>query len=773
MSSIFLYQLNVEKANHFLKKSLKITREFDNTDAENTYFFLFNIGRNYYTLGDYNKSLDYYHQAKCLLQDFSPLPTLRKAELYNNIGLNYYKLGNYPESQNYINESIAIKRLLGLNADLASNYNNLALIYQKRDEYDTALHYFNKSLYIYDSISKLTKSAFIINNIGNLYLQKKSFDSSKIYYSKALSIRKKIENSEESDLVVSLNNMSVVFTKLNVLDSSLFYNNLALNLNIKNLNRINKTDVFSITNYLITISDRIELNLKKFQHTNDQNYLTESFTYFFPTIKLIVNHLMKYNSIFSTNIFVNEYKRFFDSSIVSTQLMDSINPINCPRTLVVSEVHKSLSILNLPSELRNIQGDTIVTNHTRQLNRFCQWQLALLDETRSSPASNKIEIIDSLINNTPEIDNYYDKYAEKLKQNVTIYFDSISDSLISKCNNTTNRLLIDYYVINDLIYFHLISNRKITFIKHRTDSTFMNALNNYPKAIKTLDHISTTNLSKALSDHLLLPINETLKLFDNITIIPDQLLAEIPFESLSYHSDDSMKLKYLVESKNIAYRFSVLNRNYSNIKPANQYTLDFFGIAPFDQNDSSSTSLNGSAKEILEVTRLFKEHDFKASCATGENATLGTFTTYSSDARILHLSTHSKINQTNAELSFLELFPQITQNNLFFPVLASLPLRNELLILNACETGGNLAESSTGFVSFIKGMANVTTHNYLCTLWKIYDQPSYLFIKKFIELTLAGNSYSKALADTKRNFINSEGYYFPIFWSTFLLYENN
>ncbi|MCX6223563.1 MAG: tetratricopeptide repeat protein [Bacteroidia bacterium] len=546
MSSINSISLNFEESIRYLKKALEITCKYNPLDLDNIYYFLFNIAKSYYSQNDYTNSLEYYNQSEAIFSSVNSIPINKKAQLYNNLGLCYYKLGMDNESQTYLDESIRIKKILGLFDDLASSYNNIGLVSQNNEKYSEALSYFNKSLFLHDSLKNSIGSAFVNNNIGNLYLDKGSYDTSKYFYQKSLSIRKNQEKINYSDLVISYNNLSFINYKLNNLDSAMFFNGLAMDLNNQELETREQYNYFSISNYLISIADRIEINLSKYHTTNNVKYLTESFSFFQPTVKLFINQLIKYNSIFPVNIFINENKRFFDLSILSSHLLDSINIPECPRSLIVSETYKSLSLLNILSEIRTLHDDSIPFKQFGQLNKYYQWQQCLLQKEKSVSGISTLTLIDSLINNTLEIDFQKIRCLERLRDNLNNYFYNISDSIISNCKNIKDKLLLDYYISSNSIFIHTISKSKISCFVHPATKEFFHAVHKYPKSVKSIDQISTISFSKDLSVYLLSPIAKILDLFSNITIIPDQTIAEIPFESLPYTEGESVKKQYLV-----------------------------------------------------------------------------------------------------------------------------------------------------------------------------------------------------------------------------------
>lgn len=775
MSSIAIALSNDENAIRFLKKALEISLMYNPNDFNNSFHFLFALAETYYDQSDYFNAIDNYNHAEVIFNTSNSLPKINKAQLYNNLALCYFKIGRILESNNYLNKSIEIKISLGNYDELANNYNNIGLVFQSKMEYKKALEYFNKSLYLYDSLQNRDRSAFVINNIGNLFLEKGSFDSSKYFYQKSFEIRNNLAQPIKNDLIISYNNLSYIYSKLNDQDSALQFNNLALSLNASEVFTESPSNCFSLSDYLISLADRIEINLKRYSTTQNIQYLIESFGFFAPTIKLIINQLIAYNSIFSTNIFINQNKRFFDNSMLSSHILDSLDLIKCPRTLIVSETYKSLSIINIPSEIRNLQLDSTSRNQLMRTNKYYQWQQLLfnLDTDQSSNETNKLSLIDSLIIITSEIDLDNNQFLLTIRSNLLNYFSNLQDKLLSKCELLGNGMLIDYYLVPNAIFIHTLSKNNMTCLCNPASKQFLEAVQEYPKSIRVLNQKSSIMFSNLLSMNLLDPVIELIKQCNKIGVIPDEYLTEIPFETLTFHLADFPQRQYLIEFKDISYRFSILNRNYSNILPVINYSKDYFGIVPYSQNDTSLHNLSGSAREIIEITNLFNTKNLNASSLIGKNATYKNLLKSNFNAKITHFSTHSFINPVSSNLSFLELYPINNQIYLFLPVLSSIPFQNDLLILNACETGTNLLGSSTGFVSFIKSMLNISIHNYIGTLWNIYDEPSYAFTMNFYENLLNGLNYSDALTTVKRKFIQSNLYKYPLFWSPFILYENN
>jgi len=772
MSTINIKYLNYKKSINQLKKALEITLSFDPNDTVNCFSFLFNIAKDYYNESDYNKSIEYYNQAQAILNSSNELPAIHESQILNNLALCYFKLGNDEMAQKYLNKSIKIKINANNFEDLAKNYNNIGLILEKKTDYNQALIYFNKSLSVYDSIGNSAKSAFVNNNIGNLFLKKESFDTCKYYYEKSLNIRLKSQTTPKLDLIKSYNNLAYVYLKINQTDSSQFFNNIAKNLNIQSKDT-DSISIISITDYLVSIADQIDINFKKYQLNNDTKILENSLTEFNSAVLKIIDHLIFYNSIFSANIFVNENRRLFDSTIMSAHILDSIQKNIFPTSLIISETFKSLTLLNQPSEFRNISFDTTTIDQTERLNKSFQWQQLLMSDSDSYTISNKLKLIDSLMRNTIECDSLKRIYSKILKKNINLYFENIKDSIIQYCSKLNDKILVDYYITNKSVLIHTISKSKISCKEIPISEDFANTVAKFSNSIVTLDNKNINLYGQTISKTILNPISTQISKYKYISFIPDTWLYEIPFESLPFQNNSQTDSKYLVESKNITYRFTVLRRNYSNRPNITNYSSDYLGIAPFDSIDIKSNNLGGAAKEINYITHLFNSRNLTASSLLGKDATYNNISAATLNSKILQISTHSIINEMDLQLSFLELSPTIGQIPLNLSILPGLPLHNELLLIDACETGKNLIDPTTGFFSFLRSILNISIENYICTLWKVYDEPTYNFIISFYGFLLNGNNYSDSLTFAKRKFLYSNQLNHPIFWSPFILYENN
>lgn len=145
------------------------------------------IGIKYYTLGDFEKTLDYFYQVLAIYETIEDQNQL--ARVYNNVGLILLDLGRTEETVEYYNKSLAIKRSIQDTLGVANTLTNLGIVYLQLNKPDTAYLHFTQALAI-DLVADTTSVGLFkdYSNIGDTYVLKKQYDSADFYYKKAMSL---------------------------------------------------------------------------------------------------------------------------------------------------------------------------------------------------------------------------------------------------------------------------------------------------------------------------------------------------------------------------------------------------------------------------------------------------------------------------------------------------------------------------------------------------------------------------------------------------------
>ena len=90
-------------------------------------------------------------------------------------------------------------------------------------------------------------------------------------------------------------------------------------------------------------------------------------------------------------------------------------------------------------------------------------------------------------------------------------------------------------------------------------------------------------------------------------------------------------------------------------------------------------------------------------------------------------------------------------------------------MLSACDSGIGKVINGEGvmglpFALFVAG--NVNT---ILSLWPVDDEATAIFMETFFKKLKSGESTTDALKNTKQNFIKSNQYSDPKYWSAFIL----
>ncbi|MBP3408177.1 MAG: tetratricopeptide repeat protein, partial [Bacteroidaceae bacterium] len=195
-----------------------------------------NIGVAYYSLGDYDKALEYYNRAHDIRLDVLGENHPGVAASYSNIGVAYYSLGDYDKALEYYNKALGIQlNVLGENhSGVATSYNNIGLAYYSLGDYDNALEYHNKAHDIRLDVlgENHPDVAASYNNIGMAYYNLGDYDKALEYLNKALGIQLNVLGENHSGVATSYNNIGLAYYSLGDYDKALEYYNKALGIQL-------------------------------------------------------------------------------------------------------------------------------------------------------------------------------------------------------------------------------------------------------------------------------------------------------------------------------------------------------------------------------------------------------------------------------------------------------------------------------------------------------------------------------------------------------------
>jgi CHAT domain-containing protein len=315
------------------------------------------------------------------------------------------------------------------------------------------------------------------------------------------------------------------------------------------------------------------------------------------------------------------------------------------------------------------------------------------------------------------------------------------------------------FVINKNSFtFVKIENRKLT---NRLSQIIIKQLNNEESSE---DLISKTDCNN-LYNELLYPFETQLEICKNIIFVPDGPLIGLPIEILKTN-----KNKYVIENWAVSYLFATkfLNLESNQIPKGN-----VFAFAPFVNKTEpfSNLYLPNSQNETASIT------DAKAFLGPAANKT--NFISNMANAQVLHLATHAITNRAFAQKSYIQFYPNSSNNNesrlYMYELSAGVFQKNDLIFLSACDTFGGETAEGEGIIGLSRAFYMAGSKNIVSSLWKAEDHTSAYLTSRFYYYLSKGNSYSLALQNAKIDLLENPEYSQfkePKYWSNFILIGN-
>jgi len=327
-----------------------------------------------------------------------------------------------------------------------------------------------------------------------------------------------------------------------------------------------------------------------------------------------------------------------------------------------------------------------------------------------------------------------------------------------------------------------------------------------PKNAKRINKLN--KISRYLGEKLLAPLKKRLGGKPRWIISPNGALALIPFETLILDNAPVIQAHSIsyVQSLSVLVKLKQREQEYQQIK--NRRTLLAMGNARYQCNKSTCardidietmlshgandpqryqkafkakgikwSNLEGSKKELAALEKLFANQQpriYQQAEASEANLQRLNREQELTRYRYLVFSAHSYFDAETPELSVIVL-DQLdktpgTDGYITASEWEGYTLRSDLMVLSAGETGLGEIMRGEGVMGLPYALYVAGNKNTLMTLWNVDDDGTAEFIKRFFTKLKQGMDQVKALAETKREFLQSDKYKRALFWAPFILY---
>jgi CHAT domain-containing protein/tetratricopeptide (TPR) repeat protein len=803
------------EAQRCLEKSLAIWEQLNGDyDIE--------LIRNYYNLavtfraqGELEKSISYGTQALKLAQRLKKLEF--EGVCHSLFGTIYMDMDSLSLATRELEQAIAINVKLKHNrGDLIRYYSSLGLICERRGQTDRSREYFNKSIEIAqeDNVDQYARLGAV-----NAWLMVAGQLMKDHDHSAAFSALKKArhqlmalvgnQNAEDAQLLFGF---SEYFLGTNQLDSAISYVQRVLKAGIKGFRPANdltnpSLDLLKDTYYVSSSSVKNNIYLPdvifrkalilraQYQVNHLPKYLNASLECFAITEELLTRSRKTFDFDQAKWRTADAYFKVYETPIEMLQEIYSRDKSDSIQTLLFQYMEKSKSntlrdgLVVAESYKKNNLPDSIIVSlgALQERQRSIQHEIdeASLDVKRNADRLSSLRLLITDIDK--RLTDIRDFVKTKYPDYYRIKYSNSVASLAEVRQYATEKGvdLLEFFYGKNHVYGMMISGSKIEFRDLGESDTITRLINAFSAHFNTTSRAEISRLnrfqnfvknSSALYQVLLSPFG--LSQTDKLLIVPDGLLATIPFEALltkniSAAAINYRSLPYLINSSDLSYAFfsTSLFRNLEEVSGSRLLALAYSGHnnnAGVERKDARS--IPGTSSELDAIKDVLASGVFLRDT----NATEGMFKKLASDFDLLHLALHGYGDDRNANMSYLS-FPNSGTDNandgrLYAYELYSLNLNARLAVLSACETGLGRAIKGEGMFSMANAFAYSGCPNVIMSLWKVNDHTTAEIFSQFYQNFAKGNTIDGALTQAKRSFIENADEFTadPALWASFV-----
>ncbi len=730
----------------------------------------------YFEVGQFDKALEYYKKSLAIVKELGL--ELEVSKQLNNIGLIYSNWGRYKQAIVYHKQGLAIAEKFGRRTSVAVEYNNIGLNYLSLNQHDKALEYLKKSLAINRAFGIKDQIATLLNNIGLIYSDQNLYGLALKHYREALAINRKY--GLEDGVAVQLTNIGNIYYYRGKFEMAIDYQQESLAINRKR-----------------GIKDGIALDLSNIGNTYQAwGKYDRAVKHLEESVKLTEELRLTAKGDIRRDYLASQIYTY--QTLVSTYLKKNDVP-NAFRTIEISRAKL------LAERIAGSDAVGIIPDAEQVRNDLQQNEAVLIYANADLYDMVQIALTKSGISGL-EISN------ENFIESAKISFGKPIQNMLSN-----QRSITPVKKQKD----SLDLTRKADRISEKSD--FENVINYYRHLLSNPNiqtgsgsHLNneTVMLSQLLYQFLIKPMEPRLGSIKQLTIIPDGILAFLPFETLIDEEG-----RYLAEKFEIKYAQSIgvtkliQARNYQERKPMLAFGGAVYDDVSYDadmidsgtqlalieeqvHSDFASRSsirnayaalgagawgnLPGTLSEVKAIEKItpggeivtrdrVSEHYIKSLSEQGKLA----------QYQVLHFATHGLVVPAIPELSAIVLsqFKQELNDEdgyLRMGEISRLNIKADFVNLSACETGLGKIYGGEGVVGLTQSFLIAGANSLSVSLWQVADDSTSQFmVAMYNQVEQNKKTYSQAITDIKRRFIIGdfgEEYKKPYYWSPFVYY---
>ncbi|MDO6821275.1 CHAT domain-containing protein [Zobellia sp. 1_MG-2023] len=798
--------LNMQKAIVFTEKALSLKKDISNLKEGSIEKSIFNLAYYNYLIGKIFIAEDYY---QLLIDSGKDIRLVEKGNRY--LGMLYFQMGDFYKALTYLNQAILFYEktpghehtLIEIHLDIATIYSEMGIkehsskiknhlqladiLLQKSEiedfylrddinhtegdrlletgQYSEAIIYHKKvlkdsaNLYSYDI-------NLVLNSLAKSHIQLKDFSTAANYLFKAELYNP--DNSRTYEIRGDLHHAQNDFKK------ALFYYQKAIVWTTKKNNKIDgrnqptsedleiSTTKLYLLNHLIA---KANCWLNYYKYDNNTMHLDYSLTTFSLADKLV--------DIIRSESTENKSKLFWREKGASlyTKAVEVCYLLNKPQdAFYFMERNKALLLLEditaeQAKDITRLPKETIQREYELKQSIFLAESKLKNSNTKSQDTLLNLKSIIYNHKNTystfkDSLSSVFPEYEKLSKQAFIIPYPEFKKKFISQDE------VVLQYILNDEQGYALLTTVDDTlfFKLKNTENLNQDIIQLYGQLTNlTMDRAGLATYNQ-LSNHVfqqLVPeqVYEQVK-NKKLTIISDHILQQIPFEAFVANTNP---VRFFIEDTEVRYAYS-MSYLEAKTRVSSSPSKEFYGIAPVQFASLGLPNLIFSGSEIEEVQKIFP-----GDIALKVEATKSAFVNNFEDYRIVHLSTHADVGQSE------DPWIAFNDDKMFLNEIYATKNQAEMVVLSACNTSIGELKKGEGAMSLARGFFHSGARSVVSSLWSTYDKSSKELITSFYTELAKGATKSAAMRQAKLNYIQKyrESAIAPAYWSALIVIGDN
>ena len=434
-------------------------------------------------------------------------------------------------------------------------------------------------------------------------------------------------------------------------------------------------------------------------------------------------------------------KSRYDDGVAIAEWMSDAN-----KMLYYMEKSKSILLLE---ELNHQEALTLIPEHVSRREE-------LLRKTISDNP-----------NKTPQDYNVYNSFLDSIKHEYPAYYEykfDISPPTIAEVQDdilSDSTAIIAYYTTSDSLYTVNITKDQSEVLTQSSDgldediSALLGYLNNKDSLEFQQTYDRFLEVSLGLYKRLYAPITQKRK---HSIIVSDGMIEYLPFDVLVDRIDDQGKPHYLIDDHVFSNTSSISVLQKKRIRTQNNFD-NMLMVCPQRFDSLGLPPLLYSEREIDLLGNIINTEVLK-----DEDASLNSFIEKSEDYDVLHLSSHSGLDEETNQPWIAFQDSLINLNEIY-----KLKLNSSLVCLSSCKSFDGDYNTQEGINSLARAFLFTDVSAVVGSMWNLNEASGLKIFEEFYTNLKKSNTKSAALRDAKLKFIKDNPHKSPYHWAPLVI----